>query len=166
MPLYEYECKQCHERLEKIQSFSAPHETKCPKCGGELERVISAPAIQFKGAGWYVNDYAKSGSKPANRPIRPASLTARRTFPRLHPTESQTRAVASLRHRVRILLHPPPTPRRPVRRQAIRAPANQAQEARAARSRRSNFSTRFGSRGGRVSDSSSAENPPWNNALR
>ncbi len=65
MPLYEYECKQCRERLEKIQSFSAPHETVCPKCGGELERVISAPAIQFKGAGWYVNDYAKSGSKPA-----------------------------------------------------------------------------------------------------
>jgi putative FmdB family regulatory protein len=65
MPLYEYECKQCHQRLEKIQSFSAPHETICPKCGGELERVISAPAIQFKGAGWYVNDYAKSGGKPA-----------------------------------------------------------------------------------------------------
>jgi putative FmdB family regulatory protein len=65
MPLYEYECKQCHQRLEKIQSFSAPHETICPKCGGELERVISAPAIQFKGAGWYVNDYAKSGSKTA-----------------------------------------------------------------------------------------------------
>ena len=66
MPLYEYECKQCHQRLEKIQSFSAPHETICPKCGGELERVISAPAIQFKGAGWYVNDYAKSGSKTAS----------------------------------------------------------------------------------------------------
>lgn len=65
MPLYEYECKECHQRLEKIQSFSAPHETVCPNCGGELERVISAPAIQFKGAGWYVNDYAKSGSKPA-----------------------------------------------------------------------------------------------------
>lgn len=68
MPLYEYECRQCHQRLEKIQSFSAPHEKVCPKCGGELERVISAPAIQFKGAGWYVNDYAKSGakSKPAD----------------------------------------------------------------------------------------------------
>ena len=65
MPLYEYECKQCHQRLEKIQSFSAPPEKVCPKCGGELERVISAPAIQFKGAGWYVNDYAKSGSKAA-----------------------------------------------------------------------------------------------------
>ena len=63
MPLYEYECKQCHQRLEKIQSFSAPPEKVCPKCGGELERVISAPAIQFKGAGWYVNDYAKSGAK-------------------------------------------------------------------------------------------------------
>lgn len=61
MPLYEYECKQCHQRMEKIQSFSAPLETVCPKCGGALERVISAPAIQFKGAGWYVNDYAKSG---------------------------------------------------------------------------------------------------------
>ncbi|MEO6828434.1 MAG: FmdB family zinc ribbon protein [Acidobacteriaceae bacterium] len=68
MPLYEYECKQCHQRLEKIQSFSAPPEKICPKCGGELERVICAPAIQFKGAGWYVNDYAKSGAKkaPAN----------------------------------------------------------------------------------------------------
>ena len=65
MPLYEYECKQCHQRLEKIQSFSAPPETICPKCGGPLERVISAPAIQFKGAGWYVTDYAKSGGKPA-----------------------------------------------------------------------------------------------------
>jgi putative FmdB family regulatory protein len=66
MPLYEYECKQCRQRLEKIQSFSAPHETMCPNCGGQLERVISAPAIQFKGAGWYVNDYAKSGSKVAS----------------------------------------------------------------------------------------------------
>ncbi len=65
MPLYEYECKQCHQRLEKIQSFSAPPEKVCPACGGELARVISAPAIQFKGAGWYVNDYAKSGSKSA-----------------------------------------------------------------------------------------------------
>lgn len=65
MPLYEYECKQCRQRMEKIQSFSAPQEKICPKCGGELERIISAPAIQFKGAGWYINDYAKSGGKSA-----------------------------------------------------------------------------------------------------
>jgi putative FmdB family regulatory protein len=66
MPLYEYECQQCHRRLEKIQSFSAPPETVCPHCGGALEKTLSAPAVQFKGAGWYVNDYAsksKSGAK-------------------------------------------------------------------------------------------------------
>ena len=63
MPLYEYKCKQCHRHTEKILHFSDPEETVCPHCGGTLERVISAPAIQFKGAGWYVNDYAKSGAK-------------------------------------------------------------------------------------------------------
>ncbi len=63
MPLYEYQCKQCGHRFEKIQSFSAPEEKACPVCQGEVERLISAPAFQFKGAGWYVNDYAKSGGK-------------------------------------------------------------------------------------------------------
>ena len=64
MPLYEYRCKQCGHQFEKIQSFSAPEEKECPVCHGEVERLISAPAIQFKGAGWYVNDYAaKGGSK-------------------------------------------------------------------------------------------------------
>jgi putative FmdB family regulatory protein len=64
VPLYEYRCKQCGHQFEKIQSFSAPEEKECPVCQGELERLISAPAIQFKGAGWYVTDYAgKGGSK-------------------------------------------------------------------------------------------------------
>jgi putative FmdB family regulatory protein len=62
MPLYEYECKKCHHRVEKIQSFSARHMKKCPDCGGVLEQVISAPAVQFKGSGWYVTDYAKKSS--------------------------------------------------------------------------------------------------------
>jgi putative FmdB family regulatory protein len=66
VPLYEYRCKQCGHQFEKIQSFSAADEKECPVCKGELERLISAPAIQFKGSGWYVNDYAaKSGSKAA-----------------------------------------------------------------------------------------------------
>ena len=65
MPLYEYQCKQCSHRFEKIQSFSAPEEKVCPECGGEVERLISAPAIQFKGAGWYVNDYAGRGKAPS-----------------------------------------------------------------------------------------------------
>jgi putative FmdB family regulatory protein len=66
VPLYEYQCKQCQHRFEKIQSFSAPDEKACPQCGGELERLISAPAIQFKGAGWYVNDYAGRNKAPSS----------------------------------------------------------------------------------------------------
>ncbi len=66
MPLYEYECKKCHHRFEKIQKFSDPHVKKCPECGGAIEQVISAPAVQFKGSGWYVTDYAKKSSAPSS----------------------------------------------------------------------------------------------------
>jgi putative FmdB family regulatory protein len=64
VPLYEYRCKQCGHQFEKIQSFSAPEEKECPVCHGEVERLLSAPAIQFKGSGWYVNDYAGKKSGP------------------------------------------------------------------------------------------------------
>ena len=66
MPLYEYECKKCHHRFEKIQKFSDPHTKKCPECGGAIEQVISAPAVQFKGSGWYVTDYAKKSGTSAS----------------------------------------------------------------------------------------------------
>jgi putative FmdB family regulatory protein len=62
MPLYEYECKKCGHRFEKIQKFSDRMVKKCPECGGAVEQVISAPAVQFKGSGWYVTDYAKKSS--------------------------------------------------------------------------------------------------------
>jgi putative FmdB family regulatory protein len=62
MPLYEYQCKKCHHRFERIQKFSDPHVKKCPDCGGRVEQVLSAPAVQFKGSGWYVTDYAKKSS--------------------------------------------------------------------------------------------------------
>ncbi len=65
MPLYEYRCNKCGEHLEKIQKFSDPPLAKCEKCGGRLERLISSPAIQFKGSGWYVTDYAHKNSAPA-----------------------------------------------------------------------------------------------------
>ena len=68
MPLYEYECKKCHHRFEKIQKFSDPHTKKCPRCGAPVEQVISAPAVQFKGSGWYVTDYAKKSSAPSSSP--------------------------------------------------------------------------------------------------
>src|SRR5690348_18075360 len=66
MPLYEYECKKCGHRFERIQKFSDPHVKKCPDCGGPVEQVISAPAVQFKGTGWYVTDYAKKSSAPSS----------------------------------------------------------------------------------------------------
>ena len=65
MPLYEYECTECHRRTEKIQKFSDPELTTCPFCGGLLARTITAPAIQFKGAGWYKDLY--SSAKPASK---------------------------------------------------------------------------------------------------
>ena len=63
MPLYEYQCDSCHERFERIQKYSDPPVDVCPKCGaGPVKKLFSSPAIQFKGSGWYVTDYArKSG---------------------------------------------------------------------------------------------------------
>ena len=66
MPLYEYECKKCKHRFEKIQKFSDKMLKKCPECGGPIEQMVSAPAVQFKGSGWYVTDYAKKGSSSAS----------------------------------------------------------------------------------------------------
>ncbi|HUO27291.1 MAG TPA: zinc ribbon domain-containing protein [Candidatus Aquilonibacter sp.] len=66
MPLYEFKCKKCGHTFEKIQKFSDPKPKKCPECGGPVEQVISAPAVQFKGSGWYVTDYAKKSAAPAS----------------------------------------------------------------------------------------------------
>ena len=62
MPLYEYQCESCEERFERIQKFSDPPVEICPSCGGTVKKLPSSPAIQFKGSGWYITDYAK---KPA-----------------------------------------------------------------------------------------------------
>ena len=76
MPLYEYECKKCHHRFERIQKFSDPHIKKCPDCGGPVEQVISAPAVQFKGSGWYVTDYARKSSSSTSSTDDSASKKA------------------------------------------------------------------------------------------
>ena len=65
MPLYEYRCKACGHRFEKIQTYSAPDAKECPVCHGEVERLISAPSIQFKGSGFYSTDYPNRASKSA-----------------------------------------------------------------------------------------------------
>jgi len=74
VPLYEYKCVKCGKKTEKIESVSGPHLKKCPHCGGKVERLQSAPAIQFKGSGWYVTDYAgKSNAKESAPSDAPAA---------------------------------------------------------------------------------------------
>lgn len=63
MPIYEYECTKCKSHTEAFQKLSDKPLTKCKKCRGRLEKVLSAPAIQFKGSGWYVTDYASKATK-------------------------------------------------------------------------------------------------------
>ena len=66
MPLYEYQCEKCGHRFEKIQKFSDKPIKRCPECGGRVKQLISPPAVQFKGSGWYVTDYARKSAPPAS----------------------------------------------------------------------------------------------------
>jgi len=66
MPLYEYECNSCHHRFELIQRFSDPPPQACPECAGPVTKLLSSPAIQFKGSGWYITDYARKGGADAS----------------------------------------------------------------------------------------------------
>ena len=61
MPLYEYQCEKCEHRFEVIQKYSDPLVTTCPTCGGPVRKLLSSPAFQFKGTGWYITDYARKG---------------------------------------------------------------------------------------------------------
>ena len=70
MPLYEYQCESCSHRFERIQKFSDPPVETCPACGGRVQKLLSSPAIQFKGSGWYITDYAK---KPAAKDAKPST---------------------------------------------------------------------------------------------
>jgi putative FmdB family regulatory protein len=74
VPLYEYKCLKCGRRTEKIENVGGPHLKKCPHCGGKVEALLSAPAIQFKGSGWYVTDYAgKKSSGDSGKDEKPAT---------------------------------------------------------------------------------------------
>lgn len=84
MPLYEYECGSCGHRFERIQKFSDPPEKTCPKCGGELHKLVGAPAMKFKGSGWYVTDYGKStkdtkGKKDSTEATEKTESTEKKT---------------------------------------------------------------------------------------
>ena len=66
MPIYEYQCRQCGDRSEAMQKMADPPLSECEKCGGELKKLVSAPAFQFKGTGWYVTDYAKKDKEKSD----------------------------------------------------------------------------------------------------
>ena len=76
MPLYEYECESCGRRFERIQKFSDSPATECPTCGGPVKKLFSSPAIQFKGSGFYITDYAKPGSAAGAEGGDPAAKPA------------------------------------------------------------------------------------------
>jgi putative FmdB family regulatory protein len=76
MPLYEYECESCGKRFEKIQKFSDPLVDVCPNCGkGPVKKLLSSPAIQFKGSGWYITDYAKKSTTGSAKDTRDSKDT-------------------------------------------------------------------------------------------
>jgi len=75
VPLYEYECTKCGRLTEKIEKVSGPHLKKCPHCSGKVERMLSKPAIQFKGSGWYVTDYAGKSGKAESEASSAASTS-------------------------------------------------------------------------------------------
>lgn len=76
MPLYEYQCVQCSERVEILQRMSDPPYSHCPKCGGDMKKLHSSPAIQFKGSGFYKTDYPSGGSTPSKSDSKPESKAA------------------------------------------------------------------------------------------
>jgi putative FmdB family regulatory protein len=75
MPLYEYECQTDGSRFEVIQKFTDPPVEVCPSCGGPVRRLLSSPAIQFKGSGWYITDYARKGSGDGPKEPKPAATS-------------------------------------------------------------------------------------------
>jgi putative FmdB family regulatory protein len=76
MPIYEFECRKCKTHLEVFQKLNDKQPTKCRKCGGRLEKLISASAIQFKGSGWYVTDYAGKSRKAAEKAEKDSAAPA------------------------------------------------------------------------------------------
>ena len=104
MPLYEYQCESCDHRFERIQKFSDPPADVCPACGGPVKKLLSSPAIQFKGSGWYITDYAKkssgggeskSGGKDGAAPAAEGSSASSGSTDSASGTDSGKKATAS-----------------------------------------------------------------------
>ena len=91
MPLYEYCCEVCGKNVEVIQKFSDPPLSECGGCGGALERLLSPPAIQFKGSGWYITDYAKKNGKKSSSETPPTENSEKKTKSSSDKSQSKTK---------------------------------------------------------------------------
>ena len=94
MPLYEYQCDTCAHRFEVIQKFSDAPIDVCPKCGGPVVKLLSSSAIQFKGSGWYITDYARQGSRDSkdSKDHAPASSSSTSTSESKTETKTESKA--------------------------------------------------------------------------
>jgi len=98
VPLYEYQCPKCGCRFERIQKFSDPDPKKCPNCGaGKVDRLLHAPAVQFKGTGWYVTDYGHKGTAEASKKESHAMESS--AAPAKEKTESKAESKAKPDHK-------------------------------------------------------------------
>ena len=113
MPLYPYRCTQCGHRFEKIQHFKDEPLKVCPKCGGALERPLTVPGLQFKGAGWYVNDYAPkssaAGGESASAEKKPATESKTESKPDATSAASGGKADATASASTPAASTPPPS---------------------------------------------------------
>jgi putative FmdB family regulatory protein len=96
MPLYEYECTACHRHTEKIQKFSDIEITICPHCGGPLERVLSAPAVSFKGGGWFADGYGNAKPKSSGDSASASSGSASKSDSHSTSTNGASSATPAL----------------------------------------------------------------------
>jgi len=99
MPLYEYRCQECGLRFERIERVSELKDGLCPECGEIAHRLIGAPALQFKGSGWYVNDYGKgndNGSRPTPRECESAKAAAESTTDSAPKKKTENKADAKV----------------------------------------------------------------------
>ena len=94
VPIYEYECTKCGHRTEILQKVSDSPLKTCVKCEGKVERLVSSPAIQFKGTGWYVTDYARKGQRPSEKESK-SSTTKDASSKKSHSKESGPAVTAS-----------------------------------------------------------------------
>ncbi len=95
MPLYEYQCDACAHRFEVIQKFSDAAIDVCPKCGGVVKKLLSSPAIQFKGTGWYITDYARAGKTDSGSPPATGDTTTEAKAETKAETKTETKSEPS-----------------------------------------------------------------------